>query len=160
LHGLGGPHALMRHLERRLAAGPGTPGEVPQHDRALLEAMVARLRLTDTQTRLRLALDVVQERLDRDLKVVVVGKSSAIAREFLEMATMRWGGLVGGHIGGVGRVAGEENVSSFLAAPGGRVLVADYTLEEGRNLQDARVLVNLDLPLDPNRMEQRIGRLD
>ncbi|NJC70851.1 hypothetical protein HC031_14155 [Planosporangium thailandense] len=160
LYGLGGPRALMHHLERRLAAEPDSPEAVPLLDRALLEATVARLQLTDTSTRLRLAIEVVQERLDRNLKVVVIGTSSDIAREFLEFAKTQWDGLVVEHLSGVERDMGERNVWSFLTGPGGRVLVGDHTLEEGRNLQDAQVLVNLDLPLDPNRLEQRIGRLD
>lgn len=39
-------------------------------------------------------------------------------------------------------------------------LVCDHTAEEGRNLQFADVLVHVGLPSDPNRLEQRIGRLD
>jgi len=160
LHGLGGPCALLRHLDRRLAAAAGTAHSVPQGDRALLKATVARLRLADTSARLRLALDVVQQRLDRGLKVVVVGTSSDIARDFLAAADARWRGLVGGHLAYLDQVAREEHILNFLQTSGGRVLVGDYTLEEGRNLQEAEVLVNLDLPLDPNRLEQRIGRLD
>jgi ATP-dependent helicase HepA len=34
------------------------------------------------------------------------------------------------------------------------------TGEEGQNLQSAEVIVHLDLPWDPNRLEQRLGRFD
>jgi ATP-dependent helicase HepA len=40
------------------------------------------------------------------------------------------------------------------------LLVCDRSAEEGRNLQFADCAVHLDLPLSPNRLEQRIGRLD
>ena len=40
------------------------------------------------------------------------------------------------------------------------LLVCDRSAEEGRNLQFADLAVHLDLPLSPNRLEQRIGRLD
>jgi ATP-dependent helicase HepA len=40
------------------------------------------------------------------------------------------------------------------------VLVCDQAAEEGRNLQFAEHLFHFDLPLSPNRLEQRIGRLD
>ncbi len=40
------------------------------------------------------------------------------------------------------------------------VLVCDRAGEEGRNLQFADVLIHFDLPWNPNRLEQRIGRLD
>jgi ATP-dependent helicase HepA len=39
-------------------------------------------------------------------------------------------------------------------------LVCDRAGEEGRNLQFARASVHVDLPWSPNRIEQRIGRLD
>lgn len=40
------------------------------------------------------------------------------------------------------------------------LLVCDRSAEEGRNFQFAEQAVHLDLPLSPNRLEQRIGRLD
>ncbi|WP_312245538.1 protein DpdE [Micromonospora sp. D75] len=160
LNGLGGPRALLRHLQLRLAASAGTHDFVPPNDRPLLKAAVARLQLMDTSVRLRSSLEAVQGRLDQDLKVVVVATSPDTAREFYEHATARWPGQVGRHFGGAGQSDHEEVVWDFLSASGGQVLVGDQSLEEGRNLQDAHVLVNLDLPLDPNRLEQRIGRLD
>ncbi|MEV4712612.1 protein DpdE [Micromonospora sp. NPDC049374] len=160
LNGLGGPRVLLRHLQLRLAASAGTHDFVPPNDRALLKAAVARLQMMDMSVRLRSIVEVVQNRLDQGLKVVVVGTSPHTAREFYEHATARWPGRVGRHFGGAGQSDHEEIVWDFLSAPGGQVLVGDQSLEEGRNLQDAHVLVNLDLPLDPNRLEQRIGRLD
>src|SRR6185503_7359679 len=32
--------------------------------------------------------------------------------------------------------------------------------EEGQNLQAAQLVIHLDLPWDPNRLEQRLGRFD
>ena len=40
------------------------------------------------------------------------------------------------------------------------VLVCDRSGEEGRNLQFADFIIHFDLPWNPNRLEQRIGRLD
>lgn len=40
------------------------------------------------------------------------------------------------------------------------LLLCDRSAEEGRNLQFADQAIHLDLPLSPNRLEQRIGRLD
>ncbi|MFJ9804628.1 protein DpdE [Streptomyces wuyuanensis] len=158
--GLGGPRSLLRYLKQRLAATAGTSHAVPAQDRALFEATVARLQLADTSTRLQRALDVVQDRLERDLKVVVVGTSHDTAQEFFDAARARWGTSVGEHLNRTEQQKREDDVLTFLEAADGRVLVGDHSLEEGRNLQEAHVLVNLDLPLDPNRLEQRIGRLD
>jgi len=46
-------------------------------------------------------------------------------------------------------------------SPGPRVLVCDWRAEEGLNLQGGDCcLIHLDLPFSPNRIEQRMGRLD
>lgn len=49
----------------------------------------------------------------------------------------------------------------FLSSSTVNVIVCDSTAEEGLNLQGGdKVIVHFDLPLSPNRIEQRIGRLD
>ena len=54
----------------------------------------------------------------------------------------------------------DDNWRSFLDLPNG-LLVCDYRAEEGLNLHGGRtVLLHLDFPLSPNRIEQRMGRLD
>jgi ATP-dependent helicase HepA len=54
----------------------------------------------------------------------------------------------------------DDNWRVFLDTPNG-FLVCDHRAEEGLNLHGGRtVLLHLDFPLSPNRMEQRIGRLD
>ncbi|MGY1834367.1 protein DpdE [Blastococcus sp. SYSU DS0510] len=60
-----------------------------------------------------------------------------------------------------GRDAGdnEEDIQKWLNGDA-RVLVADATAEEGRNLQSADAVVHLSLPLSVNRLEQRLGRVD
>lgn len=40
------------------------------------------------------------------------------------------------------------------------VVIGTETLSVGQNLQDARILMNLDLPYNPMTLEQRIGRID
>jgi ATP-dependent helicase HepA len=50
---------------------------------------------------------------------------------------------------------------AFMDDGEGAVLVCDRRAEEGLNLQGAqRWAVHFDLPLNPNRIEQRLGRLD
>jgi len=59
--------------------------------------------------------------------------------------------------GGMRRQEKEEQVELFRS--GADVLVSTEIGSEGRNLHFARVLVNYDLPWNPMRIEQRIGRL-
>lgn len=49
----------------------------------------------------------------------------------------------------------------FLDDPKHRILVCDAHAEEGLNLQGGdKAIVHFDLPLAPNRIEQRMGRID
>ncbi|WPE22638.1 protein DpdE [Shinella zoogloeoides] len=56
----------------------------------------------------------------------------------------------------------EDDVwTAFAAAADHPVLVCDRRAEEGLNLQGGnKVVVHYDLPLNPNRIEQRLGRVD
>lgn len=57
-------------------------------------------------------------------------------------------------------VAVLDAVDGFFRSSEAAVLVCDRRGEEGLNLQFAHGIVHLDLPLEPARVEQRIGRLD
>jgi ATP-dependent helicase HepA len=49
----------------------------------------------------------------------------------------------------------------FRGGSGGYVLVCDHTAEEGLNLQRrGAIAIHFDIPFSPNRVEQRMGRLD
>ncbi|WP_254862276.1 helicase-related protein [Halovivax gelatinilyticus] len=57
---------------------------------------------------------------------------------------------------------GKERVKREFAAEGGQVeiLVCTDSASEGLNLQECGALINYDLPWNPMRVEQRIGRID
>jgi ATP-dependent helicase HepA len=54
----------------------------------------------------------------------------------------------------------DRNAAFFAERDGARVLIASEIGAEGRNFQFAQHLILWDLPLDPDMLEQRIGRLD
>lgn len=54
----------------------------------------------------------------------------------------------------------DRNAAWFAEPDGARLLIASEIGAEGRNFQFAQHLILWDLPLDPDRLEQRIGRLD
>jgi ATP-dependent helicase HepA len=55
----------------------------------------------------------------------------------------------------------RDRNAAYFAEPGGaRLLIASEIGAEGRNFQFAQHLILWDLPLDPDMLEQRIGRLD
>ncbi len=54
----------------------------------------------------------------------------------------------------------DRNAAWFAETGGARILICSEIGSEGRNFQFAQHLVLFDLPLDPELLEQRIGRLD
>ena len=61
--------------------------------------------------------------------------------------------------GGLGREERLKAQESFKHDPEVRVLLATDAAGEGINLQRAHLMVNYDLPWNPNRLEQRFGRI-
>ncbi len=61
--------------------------------------------------------------------------------------------------GGMGREERRKAQESFLHDPQVQVLLATDAAGEGINLQRAHLMVNYDLPWNPNRPEQRFGRI-
>ncbi|MCG3203344.1 MAG: RNA polymerase-associated protein RapA [Gammaproteobacteria bacterium] len=61
--------------------------------------------------------------------------------------------------GGMGREERRKAQESFLHDPEVQVLLATDAAGEGINLQRAHLMVNYDLPWNPNRLEQRFGRI-
>ncbi len=61
--------------------------------------------------------------------------------------------------GGMGREERVKAQESFKHDPEVRVLLATDAAGEGINLQRAHLMVNFDLPWNPNRLEQRFGRI-
>jgi Helicase conserved C-terminal domain/Domain of unknown function (DUF3883) len=61
--------------------------------------------------------------------------------------------------GGMGREERMKAQESFRHDPEVKVLLATDAAGEGINLQRAHLMVNYDLPWNPNRIEQRFGRI-
>lgn len=75
-----------------------------------------------------------------------------------------WGIPAVGFHGGLSLQQKEAAVAAFrgdpeAGEPGTRVMVSTESGAEGRNLQFCHQLINYDLPWNPMRVEQRIGRL-
>ncbi|WP_324288896.1 protein DpdE [Gordonia bronchialis] len=151
LHGLAGPMALRDHLEGRWG----------EEDRALFEMTIARLEMAGVDARLTTAAEVVRERIETGNRVVVASSFPDVLRRFEKiLQDYVDDGITFFHYLSMTTDNRDAAVTNFLSSDDGAVLVADDSMEEGRNLQEAEVLVNLDLPLDANRLDQRIGRLD
>jgi ATP-dependent helicase HepA len=161
-HGLAGTGPLREFITARLAelARPESLGDTAG-EWSLLEQVRARLVLTP-DARVRVAVEEACRRVEAGQRIVAISGYAVEARRFADMAQDRLGESckVLTHLADTATVTGEWMLESFLTADGGGLLVGDSSLEEGRNLQGSDGLLNLDLPLSPNRLEQRIGRVD
>lgn len=61
--------------------------------------------------------------------------------------------------GGIGREERKKAQEAFTHDPEVEILLATDAAGEGINLQRAHLMVNYDLPWNPNRLEQRFGRI-
>ena len=61
--------------------------------------------------------------------------------------------------GGMGREDRQKAQDAFTQDMDVQILVATDAAGEGVNLQRAHLMVNYDLPWNPNRIEQRFGRI-
>lgn len=61
--------------------------------------------------------------------------------------------------GGIKREGRRKVQEMFRNDPAVRVLIATDAAGEGVNLQNTNLMVNYDLPWNPNRLEQRFGRI-
>lgn len=96
----------------------------------------------------------ISRRFDANTRVVLFATSPAKADRIFGYLKKMEHGRVFRH------AVEDENWRAFLEVPNG-LLVCDYRTEEGLNLHGGRtVLLHLDFPLSPNRIEQRMGRLD
>lgn len=100
-------------------------------------------------------------RKDEHPRVVVFTSSTESAREICRLVEIALDeGVCGLHSADLDASGYEEVVARFRDDAECLVLVCDRSGEEGVNLQFARRVVMHDLPLDPGRIEQRLGRLD
>lgn len=165
--GLGVEAAAAEAFRQLREIKPGTNATFPD-DEALLA------RLTDTgaaenegQSRSEHAADIVDYVL-RSLearqgapKIVVFATSTALigdtARRLDELRGIGVTHLV---TSSMAQQDVEASIRKFRDAKVPAALLCDRSGEEGLNLQFATGVVHLDLPLEPLRMEQRIGRVD
>lgn len=117
--------------------------------------------------RLMTVMDYIDQETDiaerDDCKIVIFTSQNATITAFLDLFNRRYSNTAifavpfGKHMT---RSEHEDSVYAFQNDPNCRAIVCDETGGEGRNFQNAELLIHLDLPWNANALEQRIGRLD
>ena len=93
-------------------------------------------------------------------KVLVIGATKENAEELGELLRERMNVKQAVFHEGLSLIQRDRNAAYFGEEDGARVLICSEIGSEGRNFQFAHHLVLLDLPPEPDLVEQRIGRLD
>lgn len=117
--------------------------------------------------RLMTAMNFIDQETDvidsEKCKIVVFTAHNATLNAFLKLFNSRFADMgihavpFGKHMS---RAELEDSVYAFQNDPECRVIVCDETGGEGRNFQNAEMVIHLDIPWNANALEQRIGRLD
>ncbi|WP_135304859.1 DEAD/DEAH box helicase [Haloarcula amylovorans] len=151
------PSAVLSTVEKWLR-GDGSATITKREQEQLREIQEVASRVTETtkQRRLREVIQTVEDQLET-ARVVVFTQFRKTQDEIAESARE-----LDRHVHVVnGDYSSKEKdaVVSDFERKGG-ILVATDSISEGRNMQFCNVLVNYDLPWNPMKVEQRIGRID
>ena len=147
------PAALKQTVERQLEGNDVQPEHVGP-----LKEILERVDAVETPTKIDRVQRITREARERVDKgrVIIFTQFRATQRELLETLDDK-GYTTHAFHGGHSSDEKEEIVERFEEEGG--VLVSTDAMNEGRNLQFCNVMVNFDLPWNPMKVEQRIGRI-
>ncbi len=123
-----------------------------------LETIQDKIDSIETVTKQERLFDIVEEAREHVEmgRVIVFTQFRATQRQVLE-GLQEEGYTTHAFHGGHSSQEKEEIVEDFQE--NGGVLVSTDAMNEGRNLQFCNIMVNYDLPWNPMKVEQRIGRI-
>ena len=113
----------------------------------------------EIDTRIKFLIDLLEKQ--KHDKTLVICASSTTAKELEKAIRFKTGFRVSAFHEGLSIIERDRAASYFADQEGGaQALICSEIGSEGRNFQFASHLVLFDLPLNPDLLEQRIGRLD
>jgi superfamily II DNA or RNA helicase len=135
---------------QELQAEIETIGELTQQARGIIqkEAEVKVLHLKETMSRLS------KEFAEKKILIFTESKDTL---EYLEKKIRSWGYSVNTIHGGMSLEDRVKAESVFKNET--QIMVATEAAGEGINLQFCHLMINYDIPWNPNRLEQRMGRI-
>jgi superfamily II DNA or RNA helicase len=163
----------MEEFEEELVDAATAARTVEELDAELLDLAdlikaAARVRASDTDRKWSELRTILEDNTlatsgagDERRKLIVFTEH----RDTLDYLVRRIGSLLGrpdavkAIHGGVRRAERRQITEEFTHNPDVQILLATDAAGEGLNLQVAHLMVNYDLPWNPNRIEQRFGRI-
>ncbi|MFA5731631.1 MAG: phospholipase D-like domain-containing anti-phage protein [Acidithiobacillus sp.] len=164
---------------RRLLQGEAVHEENEEHEadlkietgeeREVLQRLIARLERLDADPKMEAVIHFLDKEKWLELGVIIFSQYYDTAKWLADALAARYPEEAVGLYAGAGRsrlyqrgdsVSVErETLKRMVAEHQVRVMVATDAACEGLNLQTLGTLINVDLPWNPTRLEQRIGRI-
>jgi SNF2 family DNA or RNA helicase len=160
-----GPLARMALLSLQMALGSSSQAaagtlekisahpNLPDQDRQALNDLLGRARGSSESAKVHRLLEILEEFPDK----MVLFTQFRATQEMLAGRLRERGHELAVFHGGLTRLEKEAAIERFRGPA--RLLLATEAGSEGRNLQFAHAVCNFDLPWNPMKIEQRIGRL-
>ena len=139
----------------------GAVREAVEDEIERLRQIIEQLETIQLDSKARVFVEKLEElfRHDADGKVLIFTQFRDTQDMLSELLKSR-GWRTHAFHGGLSTEQKDKAIADFRAASGPNILISTEAGGEGRNLQFAHHLVNYDLPWNPMRVEQRIGRVD
>ncbi|GIV03591.1 MAG: hypothetical protein KatS3mg015_2421 [Fimbriimonadales bacterium] len=166
---------LGASINARLHGG-SVPGDLETHDKKLLQLPLFDDEATWLEAIIRavsepvapgdmdrpaLLVEACRQALDHGEKVVVFASYPSVAKKLAEKLTKTFSeACVFRRLASMHHERQHREVQWFREKRDGAILLVDRSSEEGVNLQMADRIILFDVPFAPNRLEQRLGRVD
>ncbi|MDR2112889.1 MAG: phospholipase D-like domain-containing protein [Candidatus Accumulibacter sp.] len=138
-------------------------------EREVLQRLIARLERLEIDPKIEAVVHFLDKEKWLDLGVIIFSQYYDTARWLADSLAARYPEKAVGLYAGAGRsrlyqrgdsvTVERETLKRMVAEHQIRVMVATDAACEGLNLQTLGTLINVDLPWNPTRLEQRIGRI-
>jgi len=138
-------------------------------ERQVLQRLISRLERLETDPKMEAVVHFLDKEKWLDLGVIVFSQYYDTASWLADSLAARYPEEAIGLYAGAGRsrlyqrgdsvTVERETLKRMVAEHQIRVMVATDAACEGLNLQTLGALINVDLPWNPTRLEQRIGRI-
>ena len=156
------PNELLDELEQDAEASTIIADVAPEVEREIrqIDEVTALLEKIEVDSKALVLLDQLDILFgeDPDGKVLIFTEFRETQDMLEELLSRRWS--VHKFHGQLAPEQKDSAVSRFRQGRGPQILISTEAGGEGRNFQFCHHLVNYDLPWNPMRVEQRIGRLD
>ncbi len=146
-----------------------TQNESSAEERSVLERMIVRLEKISEDPKMQAVVHYLDKEKWREFGVIIFSQYYDTAKWVADSLAARYSDEAIGLYAGAGRSRlyqedtsvniERETLKKMVAEHEISIMVATDAACEGLNLQTLGTLINVDLPWNPTRLEQRIGRI-